>query len=82
MTFIDNKVKYSHFFSNDEMGFYNNVDDLLNQMTRLYGNMNKINKISRNGKKRYFQLFDNSIIADYFLHKTFNIKNNYKYIWD
>jgi len=82
MTFIDNKVKYSHFFSNDEMGFYNNVDDLLNQMTRLYGNMNKINKISRNGKKRYFQLFDNSIIADYFLYKTFNIKNNYKYIWD
>ena len=82
MTFIDKKVGYSNFFNTDEMGFYKNVDDLLNQMDKLCGNINKINKISINGKKRYFSIFSNSIIADYILSKTFNIKNNFKYIWD
>ena len=82
MTFIDKKVGYSNFFNTDEMGFYKNADDLLNQMDKLCGNINKINKISINGKKRYFSIFSNSIIADYILSKTFNIKNNFKYIWD
>ena len=27
-------------------------------------------------------VFNNSIIADYILYKTFNIKSNFKYIWD
>ena len=82
MTFIDKKVGYSNFFSSDEMGFYTNVDDLLNQMDKLCGDINKINKISLNGKKRYFNIFSNSIIADYILYKTFNLKNNFNYIWD
>jgi len=82
MTFIDKRVGYSNFFSPDEMGFYKDVDDLLRQMENLSGNINKINKISSNGKRRYFSIFNNSIIADYILSRTFNIKNNYKYIWD
>ena len=49
MTFIDNKVGYSKFFSENEMGFYKNADDLLNQMDKLCGNIGKINKISKNG---------------------------------
>ena len=81
MTFIDNKVEYSHFFDSDEMGFYKDVDDLLNQMDKLHGNMNKINKISQNGKKKYFSIFNNSIVADYILHKTFDLKNTFKYVW-
>ena len=82
MTFIDQKTHYQDFFDYDEMGFYSNVDDLLNQLEKLNGNINKINKISKNGKRKYFSIFDNSIIADYILHKTFGIKNKYKYIWD
>ena len=82
MTFIDNKVGYSHFFNSDEMGFYKNVDDLLNQMDKLCGDINKINKISFNGKKKYFDIFNNSIISDYIIHKTFGAKNRFKYVWD
>ena len=82
MTFIDKKTKYQDFFNSDEMGFYNGPDDLLNQLEKLNGNINKINKISKNGKKRYFSLFDNSIIADYIVSKIFNTKNKFKYVWD
>ena len=82
MTFIDEKVGYSDFFDSNEMGFYKNVEDLLNQIDKLHGNINKINQISRNRKKRYFTIFNNLIVADYIVNKTFNIKNKYKYIWE
>ena len=82
MTFIDKKTKYQDFFNYDEMGFYSSVDDLINQLENLNGNINKINRISRNGKRKYFSIFDNSIVADFILHKTFGKKNRYKYIWD
>ena len=82
MTFIDDKVQYSNFFNSDEMGFYKDVDDLLNQMDKLCGNINKINRISSNGKKKYFNIFNNSIIADYILHKTFNSRPKFKFAWD
>jgi len=82
MTFIDKKTKYSDFFNSEEMGFYSNANDLLNQMDRLNGNMKKINKISRNGKRRYFSIFNNSIVSEYILFKTFDIKNKFKYVWE
>ena len=67
MTFIDKKTKFSDFFSSDEMGFYSDVGDLLNQLEKINGDINKINKISRNGKKRYFSIFNNSIVSDYII---------------
>ena len=82
MTFIDKKTKYQDFFNDDEMGFYTNAEDLINQLEKLNGNISKINKISKNGKKKYFSIFENSIIAEYIISKTFNIKNKYRYIWD
>ena len=82
MTFIDKKTKYNDFFNSDEMGFYSNADDLLNQMEKLHGNIDKINKISKNGKIKYFSIFNNSIVSEYILTKTFNTKNKYKYVWD
>jgi len=82
MTFIDKKTQYQDFFNTDEMGFYSNSSDLINQLEKLNGNINKINKISRNGKLRYFNIFNNSIISDYIISKTFNTKSKYKYVWD
>ena len=70
------------FFDSDEMGFYSDAEDLLNQMDKLYCNINKVNKISKNGKNRYFQIFNNSIVADYILSKTMGIKSKFKYVWE
>ena len=64
------------------MGFYSDVDDLLNQLEKLNGNISKINKISKNGKKRYFSIFNNLIVSDYIISKTFNKKSKFKYIWE
>ena len=82
MTFIDKKTRFSDFFDESEMGFYSDVDDLLKQIEEVSSNMKKINKISTNGKKRYFSIFNNLIISDYILSTTFDIKSKFKYIWE
>ena len=82
MTFIDKKTQYQDFFNYDEMGFYTDVDDLLNQIEKLNGDINKINKISRNGKRKYFSIFDYTFVADFILFKTFDKKNKFRYVWD
>ena len=82
MTFIDRKTKFSDFFDTSEMGFYSNVDDLIKQIDKIHGDMNKINQISKNGKRRYFSIFNNLIVSDYIISKTFNEKSKFRYVWD
>jgi len=82
LTFIDKKICYEDFFNDDQMCFYENVRDLSNQLDNLKGNIKKINKISKNGKRRYFEIFNNSIVSDYIVSKTLDTKPSFKYIWD
>ena len=82
MTFIDKKVGYQDFFTENEMGFYSDIEDLLNQMDKLKGDISKINRISENGKRKYFSIFNNSIISDYLIHKTFDTKKKFNFVWD
>ena len=35
LTFIDEKTKFNHFFDNDELVFYKNIDDLSEKMQKL-----------------------------------------------
>ena len=62
-TFIDEKTKFYDFFNEDEVGFYKNENDLLNKLDKILSNEKNLKKFSENGKKKYFKLFDNKIIA-------------------
>jgi glycosyltransferase involved in cell wall biosynthesis len=81
-TLMDEKVKYSDFFSNNEIIFYKNVDDLIDKIKFYKKNEKKRLQIGMNGKKKYFKIFNNKIIADYIASKTLGIKPTYNYVWD
>jgi glycosyltransferase involved in cell wall biosynthesis len=81
-TLMDDKVKYSDFFSNNEMIFYKNVDDLIDKVKFYKKNEKKRLQIGMNGKKKYFKIFNNKIVADYIASKTLGIKPTYNYVWD
>ena len=38
--------------------------------------------LDNNQKKKYFKLFENIIISDFIISKTFNIKGKFNYIWE
>jgi spore maturation protein CgeB len=81
-TLIDKKVKYNDFFSNKEMIFYEDIYDLIDKVNFYKKNERKRIQIGINGKKRYFKIFNNRIVADYISSKTLGNKPLYKYIWD
>ena len=65
LTFIDNKVKMSHFFSNKEIIFYNSINDLSDKI-KFYAKNDKLRiEIAKNGKNKYFKLFNEKRIAKY-----------------
>jgi hypothetical protein len=81
-TLIDEKIKYSDFFSNNEMIFYKNIYDLIDKVNFYKKNERMRIQIGFNGKIKYFKIFSNKIIADYILYKTLGTKPSYNYVWD
>ena len=70
LTFIDNKVQMNHFFNSNEMIFYNSINDLVDKI-KFYSSNDKTRiKIARNGKKKYFKLFNETKIAKYIIDKS------------
>ena len=67
LTFIDKKVKMNHFFSNKEIVFYSSIDDL-SQKIKFYAKNDKSRiEIAKNGKKKYFKLFNEKRVAKYII---------------
>ena len=79
MTFVDIKTNFDDFFNEDEVIFYNGVNDLSEKLVFYKENENLRKKIAKNGQKKYFDYFNSEIIAQYLISKTFNLKiKNYK----
>ena len=81
LTFIDKKTYLSDFFSNDEMIFYKDIDDLVNKLEKFKKDKNTGKKIAKKGRDKYFRYFNSNIVSDYIISKTFDVKSKYKFIW-
>ena len=81
LTFINDKVKFQELFNENEIVFYKDENDLIDKIYNLKDDINKINKISENGKKKYFKLFENKIVSDYLISKIFETTPKFKYGW-
>ena len=80
LVLIDEKTKIGNFFNKDEIVLYKNLSDLSEKIIK-YSNDNKLrNKIARNGRSKYFKYFNSTIISEYIINKTFDIKK--KYFWE
>ena len=81
-TLIDEKIQFNDFFTNNEMIFYKDIEDLIDKVNFYKKNERLREKIGMNGKKKYFKIFNNRIVGDYILSKTLGIKPSYNYVWD
>ena len=70
LTFIDKKVHMSDFFNNNEIIFYDNINDLSDKI-KFYSSNDKLRrKIAEKGKKKYFKLFNEQKITEYLVNKS------------
>ena len=70
-TFIDSRTQYNKIFNEDEMGSYKSINDLGNKIENLLTNENNIQKYAKNGKEKYFKLFNSKVISANIIKKTF-----------
>ena len=70
-----------YFFSNKEMIFYNNLNDLTEKIQKYKINNKEREVIAKNGKKKYFKYFNSNIVSQYIVDKTFEFKTK-KNLWE
>tara|TARA_B100000989_G_scaffold295720_1_gene277345 strand:+ start:304 stop:2418 length:2115 start_codon:yes stop_codon:yes gene_type:complete len=81
LTFIDKETHLKDFFSEKELVFYNNIDDLSYKLNK-YKKDKKIGKsIARLGKKKYLKYFNSDIVSEYILSKSLDYKMKKKVLW-
>ena len=67
LTFIDEKVQMNDFFNKNEIIFYNSISELADKIIFYSKNDISRKKIAKNGKKKYFKLFNETKITKYFI---------------
>ena len=76
LTFIDKKTQLDDFFSNKEVIFYNNIDDLASKIKYYSKNDTLRKKIAKSGQNKYFKLFNESKIAKHIVNISLGNKSN------
>ncbi len=82
LTFINKKTYLSDFFTDKEMVFYKDIDDLSYKINKYKKDVKIGKKIASSGKKKYFKYFNSSTVSDYMIGKIFNKKTEKKVLWD
>merc|ERR1711991_437632 len=59
---IDEKTRYRDFFNDNEMVFYNNVNDLSEKILRLSRDEKLRRKIGKKGKHKYMKFFNSNLV--------------------
>ena len=67
LTFVDKKVQLEDFFKLNEIVFYSDINELSDKIKFFSKNDKLRKKIAMNGKKKYFKLFNEKRIAEYFI---------------
>ena len=76
LTFIHDKVEMNSFFSEDEIIFYKNIDDLASKVKFYSKNDRERIKIAKKGKKKYFKRFNEVETAKYIVDISIGKINN------
>ena len=81
VTLIDEKTQYRDFFNDNEMVFYNGVNDKIKKILKISRDEKLRKQIAKNGKAKYMKYFNSNIIADFIINKTLDLNNKRKYFW-
>ena len=81
LTFVDVRTQFNDFFSDDQMVFYKDFDDLCHKLNKYKKNSKDRKRIAKNGNEYYLKNFNSTIVADYILSKTLGYRSKKKFVW-
>ena len=81
LTFIHEKYYYQDFFTKNEIVTYKNINDLNKKILTYKNNKKLLKKIASNGFKKAHKIFNNKLISDFIVRKTFGYQIIKKHSW-
>ncbi len=81
VTLIDEKTGYRDFFTDKEMVFYSNVNDLSEKILKISRDDKLRRSIGKKGKDKYTKYFSSNLVASFIINKTLDINQKIKYLW-
>ena len=75
LTFVDKKTQLEDFFNKNEIIFYNSIEDLAEKIKFYKKNESSRIKIAKNGKRKYFRMFNEQKITKYIIDRSFGKKS-------
>lgn len=81
LTFIHSDYNYQDFLSSDEIILYKDVEDLNDKLMYYKKNDTERQQISKNGKEKSSEIFNNKIVSEFILSKITEKKVSKKYNW-
>ena len=82
LTFIDENTLLTDFFTNKEIIFYKNINDLSYKLKKYKKDKKTGKQIAKRGKLKYLKYFNSDIVSEYILSKSFDYKLKKKVIWE
>ncbi len=82
LTFVDRNTHLNDFFSEKEIIFYKNIEDLSYKLNKYKKDKAQRSLIAKNGKKKYFKYLNSTIVADYIIKRTLDVKSSGSFIWE
>jgi spore maturation protein CgeB len=79
---IDEKTQYRDFFSDKEMVFYKNINDLSEKILRISNDEKLRRTLGKNGKEKYMKYFNSTLVAEFIINKTLGINNKKNFLWN
>ena len=81
LTFVDKKTQFSDFITNDQIVYYNDVNDLSYKLAKYKKDHKDRKRIAKNGKEFYLNKLNSTLVADFILSKTLNYKSKNNFVW-
>ena len=81
LTFVDIHTKFNDFFSNDQIVFYKDIEDLGYKLNKYKHDSKERRRIAKNGKEFYLKEFNSTLVSDFILSKTLDYKSKRSFIW-
>ena len=81
LTFIHKDTYYNDYFSDKQLVFYKNIDDLSYKLKKFKKDKKQRKMMAKSGRDFYFKYFNSTIVAKYMLDVTFDIRKKNNVIW-
>jgi spore maturation protein CgeB len=82
LTFIDKKTQFNDFLPKNSFIGYQDINDLSFEINKYKKDDKERRKIAKNGRDFYLRYINSTLVAEFILSKTLDIKSKNNFVWE